>query len=108
MSLDQKPHQLRRGFSYALLPAMISEGNKGLHMSRGYQKLLAFVIGFPFFVFSLGQFFIRWEPSDDTGIWGPAVLLGLAIWLWGLYAPMRDEQKRHSSNEPTTGITDAS
>lgn len=47
-------------------------------MNRANQKALALTVGFPLFLISLVDF-----PRMS--------LLWLSIWLWGLYAPLKDE-----------------
>jgi len=58
-------------------------------MRRGYQKLTAFLIGFPLFVFAFGACGNAAFQSDmeDFRFYGLLTLAGLMLWLWGMFAP---------------------
>ncbi|MCA9071591.1 MAG: hypothetical protein KDA84_21845 [Planctomycetaceae bacterium] len=59
-------------------------------MRRGFQKLFAFLTGFPLFVATFGSAAAATEVGDTEVfplLWALA-LVGLMLWLWGLFAPM--------------------
>lgn len=63
------------------------------NMSRGQQKLIAFLLGFPLFVGTFGLSIARGFESDMQGLYLYAVssLIGLSLWLWGVFAPIRND-----------------
>ncbi len=58
-------------------------------LTRGNIKLMAFLIGFPLFVATFGQAMGAGEAGDmeEFYFWGSFALLGLIMWLWGVFSP---------------------
>jgi hypothetical protein len=61
-------------------------------LTRGHQKLTAFLIGFPLFIASVAFSVIAAEEGDQVlHLFWPLALLFLNLWLWGVFAPMKED-----------------